>query len=308
MERWKIMIHSNLVKFFNKHWFIQLVLCFLPSIMISIYLFAYGCNIADIVNMCDYNNKMVKSGLDSNSIKEVSLFEKKSENNYSAVIEGSGNTEEEVGLGNEIYSVAIIDNSWYKIITSSGKELYQTECEFFSVRSLTDNKYEVKVGKDSFKVNKGDIICSVFLDKSGDYRVKYNTKGVAPKVLDFVSTLQVTLKQQDKYKLKVSSSYKKDFDDIDLKFCTNLPTNNMYFDETSKTFIKNLDKDFYKVFIQSSNILVVLVSMVAFCILLSMIRKKDDLFILKHREVILVDYIWLVSLVVCLFITVALLK
>lgn len=293
------MIRSRLVNFLNRNWLIQLILCFLPIILIIVYIFCYMYDISGLLSVFEYNNKITQAGLDSNIIKEVSYFEELDDNSYSVIISDSKSVEEDVALGDTIYTINILGNSWYQIVTKSGEKLYQLECDLFGVEQLENNTFNIIVDDKSFKVDRNDIVCDVKLGEDGDYEIEFLDDSIPVKKVDFISSLQVMLKNNDKYRLKISSAYEKEFDSIDINFCTNLPTDNIYYDESSQSFIKNIAPDFGKSFILGSNVLTVIFSMSVYCIILGFIRKRDELILLRHKEILLADICSIFILIIC---------
>ena len=114
------------------------------------------------------------------------------------------------------------------------------------------------------------------------------------------------LKTDDKYKLKVTASYTNTVDDLDLNFCSTLPTDNMYYDESTQQYVKNISSDFAKNLILSSNIVVVMFSMSAYTVLLGILRQRNELEILKHKGVVIVNIFALLILPFCILLTVTL--
>lgn len=297
------MIRSNLIKFLNKHTCIQLVVCFLPILFIIVYIFAYMFDVSGLISVFEYNNKMTMEDMASDLIKEVSFFEENADGTYTVIIEDSDSVEEDIDLGMTIYNVTLLDDSWFAVVTKSGERMYQTECDLFGVEPLDDGRYKIIVDDKSFEIDKNSIVCDVVLNKDGDYDIMFVDESIPVKTVDYISSLQVLVRNDNSYRIKVSSAYEKKFDSIDLKFCTNLPTDNVYYNETSQSFIKNVAKDFDKTFILGSNIIVVFLSMSLYCILLGVTRKQGELTMLKHKEILIADVIAVGALILCVAFT-----
>lgn len=300
------MIRSHLTKFLNKYAFIQAIFCFLPIIFISVYMFAYMTDVMNAYNIVATNNKIVKENMNADYIKEVSYFEESADGTYSANIEGSDSEEIEVGLGDVIYTVFIQDTNWYQLMLCNGDKLYQTSCDFIDSIEKDGDAFKVKVGDKTFEVERNKSLVDVILAEDGSYKLSYSNEEVEDKTLDSLNTLEVLLKTDDKYKLKVTASYTNTVDDLDLNFCSNLPTDNMYYDESTQQYVKNISSDFAKNLILSSNIVVVMFSMLAYTVLLGILRQRNELTLLKHKGVVIVNIFALLILPFCILLTVTL--
>ena len=300
------MIRSHLTKFLNKYAFIQAIFCFLPIIFISVYMFAYMTDVMNAYNIVATNNKIVKENMNADYIKEVSYFEESVDGTYSANIEGSDSEEIEVGLGDVIYTVSIQDTNWYQLMLCNGDKLYQTSCDFINSIEKDGDVFKVMVGDKTFEVERNKSLVDVILAEDGSYKLSYSNEEVEDKTLDSLNTLEVLLKTDDKYKLKVTASYTNTVDDLDLNFCSNLPTDNMYYDESTQQYVKNISSDFAKNLILSSNIVVVMFSMLAYTVLLGILRQRNELVLLKHKGVVIVNIFALLILPFCILLTVTL--
>lgn len=300
------MIRSHLTKFLNKYAFIQAIFCFLPIIFISVYMFAYMTDVMNAYNIVATNNKIVKENINADYIKEVSYFEESVDGTYSANIEGSDSEEIEVGLGDVIYTVSIQDTNWYQLMLCNGDKLYQTSCDFINSIEKDGDVFKVTVGDKTFEVERNKSLVDVILAEDGSYKLSYSNEEVEDKTLDSLNTLEVLLKTDDKYKLKVTASYTNTVDDLDLNFCSNLPTDNMYYDESTQQYVKNISSDFAKNLILSSNIVVVMFSMLVYTVLLGILRQRNELVLLKHKGVVIVNIFALLILPFCILLTVTL--
>ena len=300
------MIRSHLTNFLNKFIFIQAIFCFLPIIFISVYMFAYMTDVMNAYSVVVTNNKIVKENMNADYLKEVSNFEENDDGTYSATIEGSGSKEVEVGLGDVIYTVSIHDTNWYQLMLCNGEKLYQTSCDFVDSVKKDGDDFKVKVGDKTFKVERGKSLVDVILAEDGSYKLSYMNEDIEDKTLDSLNTLEVLLKTDDKYKLKVTTSYTNTVDDLNLNFCSNLPTDNMYYDESTQQYLKNISSDFAKNLIFASNIVVVMCSMLIYTVLLGTLRQRDELTLLKHKGVVIVNIFALLILPFCMLLTITL--
>lgn len=300
------MIRSRLTEFLNKYTFIQAIFCFLPIIFISVYMFAYMTDVMNSYKIITTNNQIVKENMNADYLKEVSYFEENDDNTYSATIEGSSSAEVEVELGDVIYTVSVQDINWYKLVLADGSILYQTSCDFIDDIEKDGEDFKITVGDKSFNITRGSSLVDVMLDEDGSYKLSYITDEVEDKTLDSLNTLEVLLKTDNKYKIKVTASYTNTVDNLDLNFCSNLPTDNMYYDESTQQYIKNISSDFAKNLIISSNIVVVMVSMLAYTVLLGILRQRKELVLLRNNGVVIVNIFALLILPFCMILTMVL--
>lgn len=300
------MIRSRLTEFLNKYTFIQVIFCFLPIIFISVYMFAYMTDVMNSYKIITTNNQIVKENMNANYLKEVSYFEENDDSTYSATIEGSSSAEVEVGLGDVIYTVSVQDTDWYKLVLSDGSILYQTSCDFIDDIKKDGDDFKITVGDKSFSISRGSSLVNVMLDEDGSYKLSYITDEVEDKTLDSLNTLEVLLKTDNKYKIKVTASYTNTVDNLELNFCSNLPTDNMYYDESTQQYIKNISSDFAKNLIISSNIVVVMISMLAYTVLLGILRQRKELVLLRNNGVVIVNIFALLILPFCMILTMVL--
>lgn len=300
------MIRLRLTEFLNKYTFIQAIFCFLPIIFISVYMFAYMTNVMNSYKIITTNNQIVKENMNADYLKEVSYFEENDDSTYSATIEGSSSAEVEVGLGDVIYTVSVQDIDWYKLVLADGSILYQTSCDFIDDIEKDGEDFKITVGDKSFNISRGSSLVDVMLDEDGSYKLSYITDEVEDKTLDSLNTLEVLLKTDNKYKIKVTASYTNTVDNLELNFCSNLPTDNMYYDESTQQYIKNISSDFAKNLIISSNIVVAMVSMLAYTVLLGILRQRKELVLLRNNGVVIVNIFALLILPFCMILTMVL--
>lgn len=300
------MIRSRLTEFLNKYTFIQVIFCFLPIIFISVYMFAYMTDVMNSYKIITTNNQIVKENMNADYLKEVSYFEENDDNTYSATIEGSSSEEVEVELGDVIYTVSVQDIDWYKLVLADGSILYQTSCDFIDDIEKDGEDFKITVGDKSFNISRGSSLVDVMLDEDGSYKLSYITDEVEDKTLGSLNTLEVLLKTDNKYKIKVTASYTNTVDNLELNFCSNLPTDNMYYDESTQQYIKNISSDFAKNLIISSNIVVVMASMLAYTVLLGILRQRKELVLLRNDGVVIVNIFALLILPFCMILTMVL--
>lgn len=297
------MLRSTLVKKLNNHLGVQSIFVLLPVLLIVLYIVFYAIDLLTFISVVDYNDKITKRNFDEGLIKEVSDFSRNEDGTYTATIEGANEFVEEVAPKDHIYSVAILDKDWFVLTTKSGNRMYQTKCDFIDSVTHKDNNFVVTIGNKKVNAVSGGTIYDVVLTKDGQYAIEFKDKSIKKVNLDSLSTLSVIIRDRDTYRLRVKTSYSQTLKNIKLNFCTNLPSNNIYYNEITRSYVKNISSDFTKNFILGSNILVVFTSMLCYVLLLVFIRRTDNLVLLRNKNVLVLNMIAVSSLPLCILVT-----
>ena len=299
------MIHSSLIKKLNEWVFIQYIFSALPTLFIIIYIFAYMTNLMSIVRVVTYNDSITQQAYDNGILKEVDHFKENSDGTYSATISGDASYEIEAKLNEELFSIYFLGQDWYSIITNNNGVLYTTTTDLVDELKVSDGNYSIIKGSQEMPIKPDGLVCTVSLDSLGSYKITYAEDDIDSFTIDELAMVQLKLVNDDSYRFDISASYSKDVGVISPNFCTNLPTNNLYYDEVDMTFVQNISEDFAKNFILGSNIGIVFFSMTLFCILLNLIRKRHELTVLEHKEVMLVNILAVLLLPLCILFTIA---
>lgn len=261
-------------------------------------------DLTNIIIALENNNSYVVQDMSKGVIKEVSSFEETSKGNYSVILSDEQSCEEDIRVGDIIFSINIVNDSWFQLITKSGTRINLTGCELFGVEPLDNNKFKIIVDDKYFEVKQGDLICDVTLNEIGEYVVNYIDDSIPNKTPEYISTLQVVMRNDNSYRIKISSAYEKQFKDIDIKFCTNLLTDSIYYNEISHVFLKNTPSSFKMQFIFSSNILIAITSTLLLSVLIRFIGVKEDLSYMKNKSIYNGNIVSVFTLLTCLFFTI----
>lgn len=297
------MIRYRLTNFIKKSLFTQFIISSLPIIMASFYILFYMYDLTGLIISFENNNRYISQDILSDVIKEVSNFEINTDGSYSVILSDDQSVEEEIGVGDVIFTISIINDSWYQLITKSGSRLSLTDCELFDVESLSNGNYKIIVGDSTFEVNSGDVICDVSLNENAEYVVSYIDENIEDVIPEYISSLQVVMKNNDKYKIRITSSYEKELDDISINFCTNLPTDSIYYNEVSQIFLKNVSSSFKIQFILGSNIFVAIISILLLTLLIKFIGNKEDIKYFKNNALYMANLFGVIILFTCLVFT-----
>lgn len=294
------MLRSTLVDKLNKHLIVQAIFVFLPAILIIPYLLFYMYDVLRVFTVLEYNNSILRES--NGYIKEVELYEEDSTGDIKAVISGEDSVDLNVKCGDVLYSIQIIGTDWYRLITTGGDIMMTAETGVFDSVSVNDSdEYVITVGDKNYTAVIGDIIADIKLNEQGEYTVVYNDD--FERTIDFLPSLQVVLKDGDLFTIKLSTSYSKEMDNIDVSLCNILPSDNMYYDEINQNFVRNVGDDFAKIFILQSNIAVVLISTTLYLVLLCVVRNGDNLILLNNKKSIMCNLCLIVALALAVVMT-----
>lgn len=301
------MIRSRLASWLNRNIFVQYIFVMLPVLLILIYVFSYMQDLMSITKIITYNDSIVEKVYNTGSLKELSIFSENADGSYVATITGDKSYDVEVTNGNTIFEVYVDDVDWYSCITCNLDIFYQVDCDFIDSIESTNEGLLVTRGGNSVTINKGARLCSVLLDENGSYKIDFDDDKLEDYTVDNLNMLTVLTKTIKGYNLRINAAYSKELDSIEVNFCSNLPSNNLYYDELSQSFIKNISSDFSSNFILGSNIITVMFSMLVFVGLLGYLRSKHELSLLEHKEILFVDIFALGVLPLCVLATLVLL-
>lgn len=301
------MIRSRLASWLNRYTFVQYIFVMLPVLLILIYVFSYMQDLMSITKIITYNDSIVEKVYNTGSLKELSTFSENTDGSYVATITGDKSYDVEVTNGNTIFEVYADDVNWYSCMTCNLDVFYQVDCDFIDSIESTDEGLLVTKGDTSVTISKGSRLCSVLLDEDGLYKIDFDEDELEDYTVDNLNMLTVLTKTINGYNLRINSAYSKELDSVEVNFCSNLPSNNLYYDESSQSFIKNISSDFASNFILGSNIITVMFSMLVYVGLLGYLRSKHELSLLEHKEILFVDIFALCVLPLCALATLALL-
>lgn len=301
------MIRSRLASWLNRYTFVQYIFVMLPVLLILIYVFSYMQDLMSITKIITYNDSIVEKVYNTGSLKELSIFSENEDGSYVATITGDKSYDVEVTNGNTIFEVYADDVNWYSCMTCNLDVFYQVDCDFIDSIESTDEGLLVTKGDTSVTISKGSRLCTVLLDEDGLYKIDFDEDELEDYTVDNLNMLTVLTKTINGYNLRINSAYSKELDSVEVNFCSNLPSNNLYYDESSQSFIKNISSDFASNFILGSNIITVMFSMLVYVSLLGYLRSKHELSLLEHKEILFVDIFALCVLPLCALATLAIL-
>ena len=303
------MIHSILVEKLNKYKFIQFLFLFLPILLIVIYSYFYIIDVLNVTGAIAHNDEVVDENI-SDNLKEVVDYKQYNDNTYSVTINGSEEVEMEVTKGDPIYYVNVIDENWFRLSTDgSDHKTYSSECELIdTIKKRGSNLvYTIKGSDKEYTIAPDSLLATVSVAEDGGFLIEYSNSDITPEVTDQLKTLDIELETDNGYRLVFHDGYDLELKDMEVNFATVLPTDNIYYDEDSKTFIKNISSDFAMNFIFGSKIFTILISTLFYLLLLILVWTKKELNLL-NKWVLICNAFGVVFLVLCILFTFVLFK
>ena len=292
------MIRSILSNFLNKHKILQWFFCLMPAILTVIYLAFYILDVLNLYSVIVYNNNITESSVDLGLIKEVKGYTE-NEGLYSIQIAGQNESMIEAGLGDVLYTVYPVKEDWFKFVLNDGTTCYSDKAEGVDDIRATAGGYHVTVKGEEFDLVSGKECLSVGLTSKGALELVANEKSIP---VSSLASLTLVLKNKSFMRFKFTCGYDVDITTIVLSFCSNLPTDTIYYNESNKSFVKNVSSTFANSFILDSNIFIVLLSMIFYCGCLRVIYGYHELTLLSKR-VIIGDIVFSLFLVVAIVFT-----
>lgn len=294
------MFRSVLIEKLNKYTFIQFVFVILPVLMVSIYGYAYLTDMLSVSRVLEYNNQIAMRAWEVDELLEV---EYTGDAHHKAVVKSDFSDEAIVGVDEVIFYVQLHGVDWYQLCTKNSYTYLQS-CSLFDVEALEeDGHYMISYGDHSEEFVSGDIICVATISEDGAWRISFKNDESWYYDLDELYMLELMSTDGDKYKVHISAGYEVDVDDAAINFCTSLPTNKLYYDEGSKSLVRNVSDDYAKTFILRSNILIVVLSTILYCILLWKASEEKKLVLLDNKYILRADMFAACLLPLCVIFT-----
>ena len=215
-----------------------------------------------------YNDKLITQGYQIGTIKEVSDVSENADGTYKVHLVGDEKEEIVVNEGDLIYQVVYSDYEWYRF--NVGDEVI-----FSSVSPLIQKYTQSSVtiyGKE-YSAVAGDVLFEVYLDNAGRYKILLPDGGI--RTTDYLPNVATQLKDENGYRLQVTTEIDVDIASIKPVMCFSLPTDDIYFDYVNNTVVQNMSGDFWKIHIFSSNYHLNFIYLVVFAIFVFIFINKE---------------------------------
>ena len=295
------MFRAGLINVLNRHVWLQYIIVILPVLMVAIYGFAYLTDMLGVARNLTYNDSVAQRSWGTNSLHEVLEMDVDEDGRNYAILAGSSTDIIEVKDDYTICYVQIYDSNWYQIVTESSGSFTVEYCSLFDVIDEDDGWFILGHDDISAEYLSGDVVCYVSISPDGMWRVTFRDEDKS--YYDIEELYMMELVSQDEEKgtdhVRVNSNQPVYTDDVELNFCTTLPTSGIYYDDNSGSFVTNVTKDYPWTFMLRANIGVVIVATAMLCFLLMRMSQEDKLDLLKNRYMVRVNLIALICLVLC---------
>lgn len=268
------MLRSRLNDFLVKNIWLQIVICVLPVILTSIYVFVYLFDLSGIVFVLDKNRTQTEEDLKWNNLYEVSSYELNEDDTYKCKVIKDDTVALEVNSGDIIFNIELTDEISSKFYTTDKVWNVDNFMLFDEIITNEDGTYTVKVNNKELNVSKGSTVYEVKLIDYNNFEYVYNDD--TTEIVESCPCISIDYKNKDKFSITIKTAFEKTFDNLIISYTDNLPSDNIYYNATSDVFIKNISSDFDNNFMLGSNFFTVCLSMIGMLVLLFILRKKTD--------------------------------
>lgn len=299
------MFRKSLVDKLNKYVFFQYLFVILPIIMVVIYGYAYMTDLTRLAGVFAYNDKLSASAYESGALKLVQHIETK-EGVTRAVIQGDFSDGVTVKQDDVIFYIQAYNNNWFQLVTKENATMME-HCDLFDAEPVEGTTIKITYGDYSHDFEVGDLICAVSVAESGNYRVTFLEEEGYYYELEALPMLELLSQDDGWYAIKVLDTYTVETSDYELNFCTNLPTDSIYYNEDLSSFVKNVSPDYGKMFLLQSNIYMVILACAIMTFLLWKISQLKELSLLDNVYVVRVNLFATILLAFCVPFTLMLL-
>lgn len=283
------MFRDSLIRTLNKYQFIQFIFVIVPVLIAIIYGYAYMTDMLSIARNLEVNNRISEQAWGRNELQEVSYIEDDN-GTTRAVISGDFEDEVTVGVDDVIFYVQMYDPSWYQFVTASGESVFMEQCDLFDVEWAGDTVGTVTHDDFSHDFEFGDLVCAVSVSEDGLWRVTFLLDDMPHYDLEELYMLELVRADGGSYTVKVTASYTFEIDDMEVNFCTNLPSDSLYYNEAVGSFVRNVSKDYAVTFMLRANFGIVVLSELLYCLLLWQASKEKKLELLDNSYLLRADY------------------
>lgn len=277
------MFRSKLIAFLNEHVWLQYIFVILPVVTVAIYSYAYMTDMLSISRSLAYNDSISERSFDEGTLKKVVYSEVNDAGVTEVVVDGGVISDENVKVDDVIFYVQMYNVNWFQIVSGSGSAAMTEHCSLFDVKDETETGAVVTYEDFEHEFSFGDLVCAVTVSPDGLWRVTFLTDEAPHYDLEELSMVELLSSEGGRYSVRVYNRYTTEVDDMELNFCSNLPSEDTYFDESTGSFVKNISKDYAETFILRSNILIVLVTLIWYFLLLyDFIAKESKLSLVQN--------------------------
>ena len=165
------MTHSVLYEFLKRHVIFRYILVCLPVLLSATYIYFYLADLGGVIKVLNTNDSITSQVLGMGNLYEVRSYSVDEAGFYEVSLIGSRETQFDTTWGSELYQVYIIDDHWYKMITSNGETFYSADSLVYDSVAFENDEFRLQTGTTVYKIKQDELIAKVFLDKEG-YKVE----------------------------------------------------------------------------------------------------------------------------------------
>lgn len=290
------MKHSVLYDFLKRHIIFRYILVYAPVLLSATYIYFYLADLGGLVKVLDTNDSITSQVLGMGNLYEVRSYNINEDGSYEVSLIGSRETQFDTTWGSELYQLYIIDENWYKMITSNGETFYAADSLVYDSVAFENEEFRLQSGRMVYKVGRDELIAKIFLDKEG-YKVEY--PGGNTEVVSSLSSVDILLSTDNGCRLKVSTGYDVRIPGLEIHFCRNLPTDGIFFNSETTSLVRNVQSDFGGVFVMQSKIHNVLLLACLCLILVVLVYQEGGTELYITVDVVRINMCMAIALVLC---------
>lgn len=251
---------------------LQAILVFFVFALTFTYAIAFIYDFSKYYTIFSTNDKLIETN--SKYIDKVKEYSKTKDDNYTITVEGSDEEEITADAGTDLYTLYLEDDNWlYYNIKGRYQRLYTTGDSLVSSIKKVNSGYEVTVNNITFTVDgKNSPIYNCTIMETGDFQITLANKEANNFVEKSLDNVEKTVYKNNQYKLKFTSKFSSTSSSKEIMLATNLKTDDVYFDSSTNTLLKNAGVGFLGTYILESKMLFVSVFNVLWVAVLYLIR------------------------------------
>lgn len=276
------MFRKQLTDFLNRQVWLQYIFVIMPLIMVAIYGYAYMTDMLGISRSLAYNDSISARAFDDGTLREVVLTETV-EDGVRAVIGSDLVSTEKVAVDDVIFYIQMYNTDWYQLVTSSGPAVMLESCSLFEAAHLDEYKATVTHEDFSHEFEYGDLVCAVTVADNGFWRVTFLVDDGPHYDLESLSMVELVEVFGGSYTVNVYDRYEVVVPELELNFCSELPSSATYYNESTKSFVQNVSSDYAKLFMLRANYITVVLAVLIYCLLLCKLSGEGQLILLKNK-------------------------
>ena len=135
----------------------------------------------------------------------------------------------------------------------------------------------------------GDIIAEVYLNEDNKFRVVYMDE--SEEFFDTLNSVDVLLEIDQGCRFDINAGYNIELNDVEINFCTSLPTDGLYYNENTLSLVRNIDSSFKWMFLSKMNCWIILCMMLMYSFILYAIPRRSELSVLGANRNLVCNFV-----------------